>query len=89
MSSASFVGSFSLASQEIFPTGIAFSKSGDKMYIMGNTSDSVLEYTLATAWDVSSASFVDSFSIAGQDNSPNDMFLCFFREDYVYHGTGW
>ena len=48
VSSASFVDSFSVASQETQPQGIAFSKSGEKMFIVGNTGDDVNEYTLAT-----------------------------------------
>jgi len=75
VSSASFVDSFSVKSEDAGPNGIAFSKSGKKMFIAGNDSDSILEYTLATAWDVSSASFVDSFSVASEDTAPNGMFL--------------
>ena len=54
------------------------SESGDsglKMYIVGNQGDDIIQYTLATAWDVSSASFVDSFSVASEDTGPNGMFL--------------
>jgi len=40
------------------------------MFITGNDGDDVNEYTLATAWDVSTASFVDSFSIASQEIGP-------------------
>ena len=75
VSSASFVDSFSVAGQDEFPTGVAFSKSGKKMFIASNQGDDVNEYTLATAWDVSSASFVDSFSVASKDTAPNGMFL--------------
>jgi len=75
VSSASFVDSFSVASQDDEPSGIAFSKSGEKMFITGNDGDDVNEYTLSVAWDVSSASFVDSFVVAIQDTAPNGMFL--------------
>ena len=64
---ASFVDSFSVSSQESAATGIAFSKSGTKMFIVGNGHDEVNEYTLTVAWDVSTASFVDSFSVNSQD----------------------
>jgi len=57
VSSASFVDSFSVASEEASPSDIAFSKSGEKMFIVGNNDDDVNEYTLTTAWDVSTASF--------------------------------
>ena len=66
VSSASFVDSFSIVGQDTSPQGIAFSKSGMKMFIAGNTGNDVNEYTLSTAWDVSSASFVDSFSVASE-----------------------
>ena len=75
VSSASFTNSFSIASEDEFPSGVAFSKSGEKMFFTGNDANAVYEYTLATAWDVSSASFVDSFSVASKDTAPNGMFL--------------
>ena len=77
VSSASFVDSFSVAGQQSSPSDIAFSKSGKKMFVTGNTDgdEEVNEYTLSTAWDVSSASFVDSFSVASKDTAPNGMFL--------------
>ena len=62
-----FVDSFSVAGQDIFPINIAFSSDGTKMFVLGETGDKVNEYTLVTAFDVSTASFVDSFSVAGQE----------------------
>jgi len=75
VSTASFVDSFSVATQETVPTGIAFSKSGDKMFIVGSNGDDVNEYTLTTAWDVSTASFVDSFSVNSQEATPQDIWF--------------
>ena len=75
ISTASHVDSFSVKSQDAGPNGIAFSNSGKKMFIAGNDGDDVNEYTLTTSWDVSTASFVDSFSIANQETAPNGMFL--------------
>ena len=49
--------------------------SGKKMFVLGAIGDDVNEYTLATAFDVSSASFVDSFSVASQDTSVIGIFL--------------
>ena len=70
VSTASFVDSFSVATQETEPTGIAFSKSGDKMFVVGDAGNDVNEYTLTTAWDVSTASFVDSFSVSNSGSNP-------------------
>ena len=52
-----------------------FDSSGKTMFIPGQAGDDVNEYTLSTAWDVSSASFVDSFSVASEETAPNGMFL--------------
>jgi len=69
VSTASFVDSFSVAAQETIPTGIAFNNDGTKMFVTGTLSDGVNEYTLSTGFDVSTASFVDSFSVAAQETS--------------------
>ena len=40
------------------------------MFVMGaKTVDAVHEYTLTVAWDISTASFVDYFSVASSGNS--------------------
>ena len=65
-----FVDSFSVRSQEGWPAGLAFSHDGTKMFHGGNDDDDIHEYTLSTAWDVSTASYVDAFSIASQDTEP-------------------
>ena len=39
------------------------------MFIVGTNGDDVNEYTLTVAWDVSTASFVDSFSVASQETT--------------------
>jgi sugar lactone lactonase YvrE len=73
VSTASFVDAFSVASQETVPIGLAFSTNGTKMFVVGHTGDDVNEYTLSTGFDVSTASFVDSFSITAQDIFPNGI----------------
>ena len=66
--------SLSVASQDIYPRDLAFSSTGDKMYVVGNSSDSVYEYDLSTNWDVSSASFNSvSLSVSSQDSSPRGL----------------
>ena len=45
--------SFSVASQDGLPRGFAFKSDGTKVYIVGATSDAVYQYSLSTAWDVS------------------------------------
>ena len=69
MSTASYASkSFSVVSQESSePTGLFFKPDGTKMYVAGNGTDSVFQYNLSTAWDVSTASYESkSFSFASQ-----------------------
>ena len=40
------------------------------MFVLGRAGKDVNEYTLSTGFDVSTASFVDSFDISGQDIAP-------------------
>jgi sugar lactone lactonase YvrE len=73
ISSAVYSQNFSVAAQETVPHGIAFNTDGTKMFIVGTTGDDVNEYDLSTGFDVSSASFVDSFSVSAQDTAPTDI----------------
>ena len=76
VSSASFVDSFSVKSQDAGTEWQSHSASPERKCLSRETiMIAVFEYTLATAWDVSSASFVDSFSVASEDTAPNGMFL--------------
>ena len=68
-----FVDSFSVAAQETSPTGFAFSPDGTKMFVLGAAGLDVNEYTLITPFDVSTASFVGSFSVAAQETSPRGL----------------
>jgi DNA-binding beta-propeller fold protein YncE len=93
ISSASYSQAFSVATQETVPNAVTFKPDGTKMYVTGTSSDSVNEYALSTAWDVSSASFTTSFSTASQDTNPisvlfntdgTKMFVCGSVSDQVY-----
>ena len=64
--------SFSFASQDTAPLGFALSADGTKMYMSGASNDSIFQYSLSTAFDVSTASY-DSVSFAVQDNFPQDV----------------
>jgi len=74
-STASFSQNFSVSSQHGLPTDMFFKPDGTKMYIVGRSADNVSEYNLSTAWDVSSASYVQNFSVASQDSSPQGLFF--------------
>ena len=67
--------SFSVATEETSPTGLFFKPDGAKMYISGATGDNINEYDLGTAWDISSASYVQNFSVSSQETGPSDVFF--------------
>jgi hypothetical protein len=89
ISTASYAQSFSVSSEETVPTGVFFKDDGTKMYISGNAGDDVNEYSLSTAWDISTASYVQSFSVAAQETFPRNLF---FKSDgtkmYIIGETG-
>ena len=63
--------SFSFASQDAVATSIYFKPDGTKFYIMGATNDAVFQYSLSTAWDMSTASYDSvSFSFSSQETNP-------------------
>ena len=67
--------SFSLAAQaEPTPPGLSFKSDGTKMYVVGSAEDKVFQYSLSTAWNLSTASYDSvSFSVAGQDSAPTGL----------------
>ena len=73
MSTASFVQSFSVVSQETTPRNLTFKPDGTKMYVTGQSSDSVHEYNLGTAWNISTAVFSQSFSVSAQHAAPSGI----------------
>ena len=75
ISTASFLQSFSVATEETATTGVFFKPDGTKMYVIGNTGDDVNEYDLSTAWDISTASYSQLFSIGTEDASPRCIFF--------------
>jgi len=78
ISTASYLQNFSVVSQDTSPTGLFFKDDGTKMYIVGSTGDAVYEYDLSSAWDISSASYLQNFSVAAQQTFPQELF---FKDD--------
>jgi sugar lactone lactonase YvrE len=71
--------SFSVVTQDSLPHGLFFKSDGTKFYIIGQATDTVYQYSCATAWDVSTASYdTKSFSVAAQEGSPTGLF---FKDD--------
>ena len=63
--------SLNYSSQDTNANGFAFNADGTKCFIVGNTSDSVHQYSLTTAYDISTASYDSvSFDLSSQDTNP-------------------
>ena len=75
------VASFSVAAQDATVRGVEFKADGTKMYVSGRANDSVYEYDLSTAWDISTATYLQLFSVAAQDTDPEDLS---FSPDGIY-----
>ena len=80
--------SFSVATQETVPNNIAFNDDGTSMYIIGTATDAIYQYTLSTAWDLSTASYASkSFSTSGE-NTPRDFTFNNDGTKIYYVGSG-
>lgn len=85
VSTASYSGiSFSVTSQESSPNQVNLSADGTKMWITGSTGDDINEYTLGTAWNVSTATFVNNFYIGFQETTPTGLFIDSTADNRVY-----
>jgi len=63
-------------------TALAFKPDGTRMYALDDGSDQVYQYSLSTAWDVSSASYSgSSFSVSGQQTGPSGPYGLAFKPD--------
>ena len=75
VSSGTYSQAFDVGNEEGNPNTIFFKDDGTKMYILGRNGDDVNEYNLSTAWDISSASYSQVFSVASQETNPFGMFF--------------
>jgi len=82
VSTAVYSQNESISGQDTSPSGLFFRADGLKMYLTGNAGNDINEYTLSTAWDISTLTYVQNKSVggsgAGQDNTPVGLF---FKDD--------
>ncbi len=61
---------------ETSPTGLCFKSDGTKLYVVGTGINTVVEFSLSTAWDVSTNNGAGgTFYVGGQDTGPSDIFF--------------
>ena len=98
----SFVDGYNVSAQETGPREIAFSSDGTKFFVTGYAGCDVGEYSMSTAWDVSTASYTDAFSVYSQtgggahglafNTNGTKMFVMSYGSDQVHEyalSTGW
>jgi len=76
VSTASFVDSLSVSAQDGDTRDVKFNTDGTVMFVVGRGGagkSSVYRYTLTTGFDVSTATFEDSYSVADQEGSANSV----------------
>ena len=79
ISTASFnQSSNSFSAYETTPEALRISPDGNTLYLLGSDNDKVYEFSLSSSHDISSLTFVQDFSIASQETTPQGMF---FKDD--------
>ena len=84
LSTATFLRSLDISSEEAFLTGVFISDDGTRLFIIGSDVDEVNSYILTTPYDISTAYFESVFSTSAQDSLCSGLF---FRADglKMYH----
>jgi hypothetical protein len=89
--------SFNVSTQASSARGLTFKPDGTKMYVLDNGGDDIYQYSLSTAWDVSTASYDSvSFDVTPEAASPygitfnadgTELFLSAYTTGAVYRYT--
>ncbi len=74
LSTASFTQAYDVSAQQTALASTAFNDDGTKMFITGTVPKSVFQYSLSTAYDVSTASYDNkSYDVSAQVLAPNTV----------------
>jgi DNA-binding beta-propeller fold protein YncE len=75
ISTAGYYQSTSTAKQETYPRGVFFNPDGTKMYVTGDNTNSILQYNLTSAWDISTAGYYTFASVAAGSIARGNVFF--------------
>jgi len=92
ISTSVYLQNFSVSAQDSAPVGLSFKPDGTKMYVLGGSGDDLNEYILSSAWNISTASYVQNFPMPQDDSAvgiffrPNGLnfYMVGFGNDTVY-----
>jgi sugar lactone lactonase YvrE len=76
-----------VSAQDATPLGVSFDLTGTTMLVVGGTNKKIFQYSLSTAWSVSSAVYVNSFDVTSQDTQPNGIALSADNKNMYVTGT--
>ena len=77
-----------ISGQEINPHDLYIKPDGTEMYQVGTTGDDVNQWTLSTAWDITSATYTRSFSVSALENAPRGITFKSDGTKMYISGTG-
>ena len=75
LTTLSFTQSLDVSAKGTSTSGVVFRDDGLKMYVLESAADTIDEYNLSVAWDVSTASYLHELSVRAQDSTPNAFFI--------------
>lgn len=78
-----------VSGQDTTPQSIFFKSDGLRMFMLGSTNDRIYQYTLTTAWDITTATY-DSvfFSVASEETNPQVLHFLSDGQTLLVMGTG-
>jgi DNA-binding beta-propeller fold protein YncE len=59
----------SIGNEDIAPRNVAFNPDGTKMYVVGSQYDTIFQYSLSIAWDVSTATYAEKSKFVGSEDT--------------------
>jgi hypothetical protein len=86
VTSKSFVDSFDISNESNDPAGLTFTEYGTKMYVLDRVDRAIYEYTLGTAYDVSTA-FGPTFTFFINSDTTNPSGLTFSNDRTILYVT--
>jgi hypothetical protein len=73
VATAAFSQSVSVAAEDTSPQSVWLSTDGTRLFVLGGAGDDVNEYALATAYNLTTATYTRSFSVASKDATPSGL----------------
>ena len=86
-STATFTNLIDVTSEDVSPSGIYIRDDGLKFWVCGHTNDRIYQYSMSTAWDISTASYDNVSLYVGSGNSLGFVQLVPEGIYFKYDGT--